>query len=332
MPRPIVELTVDGQPMAAAFYSRLVRLEVVDNEADKADTFSAELEDGPAGALAIPRRGAQVKIWMGYAETGVRYMGAFTVDEVEAACLPYTMRISGKSASMRGGLKQPKERHWDGKTIRQIAGKIAAENGLQPKVDSKIGSRKYEWLGQQDESDLHFLRRIVARHGGMVVIKDEKLIIAPRGAGKSAGGQALTTLVITPPMIVPGSCRVKFVDRPRYKAVIAYWQDRAAAKRRQVRVQSDPKAKAVLKLREPFASEDEAKAAARARAKETRRAADSASVVIEGNIAAMAGAPMTFAGVRAGVDGVEFVQKTVRHSFAKGDGYRTSIEAKAKAT
>ncbi len=328
---PKIVITIDGKPVAGAFYERLVRLEVTDNEADKADTFSAELDDGPRGALAIPRRGAIARIWMGYEETGVRYMGAFTVDEVEVACLPYIMRISGKSASMRKKLKQPKERHWDNKTIKAIAEKIASENGLQAKVDAEIGKHKYEWLGQQDESDLHFLRRIVARHGGMVVVKDEKLIVARRGEGKTPGGQELTPLVVSPPMIVPGTCRVKFVDRPRYRKVIAYWQDRANAQRRKVEAKGDPKAEAVLKLREPFADEAEAKKAAKAKAKEMTRSADSASVTIEGNIAAMAGAPMTFAGVRLGVDGIEFVQQTVRHSFDKNSGYRTTITAKAKA-
>ncbi len=329
--RPKVIVTIDGQPVAGAFYERLVRLEVVDNEADKADTFSAELDDGPGGALAIPRRGALAQVWMGYEGGGIRYMGAFTIDEVEVTCLPYTMRIAGKSASMRAGLKQPKERHWDGKTVREITEKIAGENGLQAKVDSEIGSHKYAWLGQQDESDLHFLRRIVSRLGGIVVVKDEKLIVARRGAGQTAGGREMTALVITPPMIVPGSCRVKFVDRPRYRKVIAYWQDRAVAQRRKVEVDGDPNAKAVLKLREPFADEAEAKKAAGAKAKEMTRSADAASVTVEGNIAAMAGAPIAFAGVRAGVDGVSFVQKTVRHTFSKSGGYRTSIEAKAKA-
>ena len=328
---PKIVVTIDGRPVAGAFYERLVRLEVTDNEADKADTFNAELDDGPRGALAIPRRGAIARIWMGYEETGVRYMGAFTVDEVEVACLPYTMRISGKSASMREKLKQPKERHWDNKTIREVAEKIAGENGLQAKVEEEIGAHKYEWLGQQDESDLHFLRRIVARHGGMVVVKDEKLIIAKRGAGKSTGGAEMTPLIIAPPMIVPGTCRVKFVDRPRYRKVVAYWQDRAQAHRKKVEADGDPKATAVLKLREPFADEAEAKKAATAKAKEMVRSADSASVTIEGNIAAMAGAPMIFAGVRLGVDGNEFIQQIVRHSFDKNSGYRTTITAKAKA-
>ncbi len=328
---PKIIVTIDDQPVAGVFYERLVRLDVTDNEADKADTFSAELEDGPRGALAIPRRGAIARIWMGYEETGVRYMGAFTVDEVEVACLPYTMRISGKSASMRKKLKQPKERHWDKKTIKQVAQKIAGENGLKAQVDQEIGAHKYEWLGQQDESDLHFLRRIVSRLGGMVVVKDEKLIIAKRGAGQTAGGRGLSALIVTPPVIVPGTCHVKFVDRPRYKKVIAYWQDRKQAKRQKVEEQGDPKAKAVLKMREPFADKAEAKKAAKAKAKEMTRSADSASVTIEGNIAAIAGAPVSFAGVRAGVDGIEFIQKTVRHTFSKSSGYRTSIDAKAKA-
>src|SRR5690606_24956089 len=103
MSHPIVELTVDGQPVAGAFYERLVSLTVTDKEGVSSDTFSAELNDGPPDFLRLPRTGAIVDIRLGYRETGVASVGTFTVDKVEAKCLPYSLSISGKAADLRKG-------------------------------------------------------------------------------------------------------------------------------------------------------------------------------------------------------------------------------------
>src|SRR5690606_28134074 len=118
---PIIEMTVDGQPVAGAFYERLVSLTVTDKEGVSSDTFSAELNDGPPNFLALPRTGAIVEIRLGYREAGVSSVGTFTVDKVEAKCLPYGVTISGKAADLRNSkLKETQERHWDNKTLGDI--------------------------------------------------------------------------------------------------------------------------------------------------------------------------------------------------------------------
>src|SRR5690606_26858636 len=95
---PIVEVTVDGQPVAGAFYERLVSLSVTDKEGVSSDTFSASLNDGPPDFLALPRTGAIVDVRLGYRGSGVASVGRFTVDKVDAKCLPYSLEISGKAA------------------------------------------------------------------------------------------------------------------------------------------------------------------------------------------------------------------------------------------
>ncbi|OJU92288.1 MAG: hypothetical protein BGO06_15540 [Shinella sp. 65-6] len=63
--RPRIEITIDGQPVAGAFYERLISVSVTDKEGVKADTFDMELNDGPPQFLAIPRKGAIVDIRIG---------------------------------------------------------------------------------------------------------------------------------------------------------------------------------------------------------------------------------------------------------------------------
>ncbi|KZL16837.1 Phage late control gene D protein (GPD) [Pseudovibrio axinellae] len=52
---------------------------------------------------------------------------------------------------------------------------------------------------------------------------------------------------------------------------------------------------------------------------------------IEGDPALFAVAPFTYAGVRPGVDGLEFIIERVTHSYSKAGGLSTDIEGKAKA-
>lgn len=232
---PIVELTVDGQPMAGAFYERLVSLTVTDKEGMSSDTFSAELNDGPPDFIKLPRKGAVVEIRMGYRETGVTSVGKFTVDKIEARCLPYSLNISGKAADLRSSkLKENQERHWDNKTLKDIVEEVASDAGLEASIDDEIGSHEYEWLAQQDESPIHFLERLARRHNALFSIKNGKLIFAKKGSGQSASGASTGAIIVTPDIIIQGTCQFEVNDRTKYKKVVAYHQDRGKAKRVEV--------------------------------------------------------------------------------------------------
>ena len=131
---PTVSITVDGTPVAGAFYERLKTITVTDKEGSDADTFDMELNDGPPSFLAIPRKGAIVDIRIGYGAP--RSLGKFTVDKVSCKCLPYSMSISGKSADLRSGkLKERQERHWDKKKLKDIVRQVASESGLDAAID-----------------------------------------------------------------------------------------------------------------------------------------------------------------------------------------------------
>lgn len=324
---PQCRITIDGALASGVFMERLISCEVTDKEGVSSDTVSIDLADWPPAA--IPRKGAIIRVWMGYGIAGMVYRGAYTADEIEAHCLPYRMTITGKSADLRKEMKANKERHWDKKTVSAIVSEIAGEHGLAPLVDGSVGAHQYEWMGQQDESDIHFLERLAKRHNAIFAVKDGKLIFARRGAGMTAGGAGLTGIVVTKADLIEGTCKVRFSDRNSYKEVAAYWQDKDEAKRVEVKEPSDPVSSAIYRLGEPFASEDEAKKAAAAKAKELKRAGTTTSCEIIGNPAAFAGAPMTYAGVRPGVDGIPFIIETARLKFSK-DGFTTTLDGKVK--
>lgn len=324
-----IEITVDDQPVAGAFYERLISLSVTDKEGVASDSFSAELNDGPPVFLALPRTGATVEIRIGYGGGSLRSVGRFTVDKVQATCLPYKVSISGKSENRRSGkFRERKERHWDNITVRAVVDQIASENGLTSSIDGAIGSFEYGWLGQQDESDFHFLERLAERHNALFAVKSGSLMFAARGSGLTAGGTFVGSVVVTPPIIVQGSCTFEVNDQTRYKKVVAYHQDKEKAERVEIEVDADADGDSVYRLPEPYADVAEADKAAQAKAKQLKRGEGAASVTVIGDTSIVAGAPLLFQGVRPGLDGVPYLIDAVTHEVSKRGGFTTKISAK----
>jgi len=325
--KPKVEIVVDGAPVAGAFYERLTSVTVTDKEGFASDTFQMELNDGPPDFLAIPRKGAIVDIRVGYG--AARSLGLFVVDKVKVGCLPYSMSISGKARDMRTGkMKQRQERHWDKKKVKDIVGEIASDSGLSASVDEAIGEHEYEWFAQQDESNIHVLRRLAERHNALFKVRDGRLIFSKRGSGNAASGAFLGSVVVLPSKVVPGSCSFEANDRTKYKKVVAYHQDKGKAERVEIDADADADGDSVYRIPEPFADVAEADKAAQAKARELKRGEGAASVTVVGDTAIVAGAPLLFEDVRPGLDGVPYIIDTATHTYRKSEGYRTQISAK----
>lgn len=325
--QPRIEITIDGNPVAGTFYERLVSVTVTDKEGISSDTIDIELNDGPPQFLAIPRKGAIIDVKLGYGS--LRTLGQYTVDKVTPKCLPYSMSISGKAADLRSGkLKERQERHWDDKTLKDIVDEIASESGLSAAVDDEIGAVKYDWLGQQDETNIHFLRRLERRHNALFSIKNGKLIFARRGSAQSSTGSFVGSVVVTPDIVVLGSCSFEANDRTKYKKVVAYYQDKDKAKRVEIEADGDEEGDSVFRIPEPFASPDEADKAAQSKAADLKRGEGAASVTIVGDTGVSAGAALLFQNIRPGLDGVPYVIDTATHTYSKTAGYQTAISAK----
>lgn len=328
MKTPVAEISVNGRPVASIFNERLISVTIVDKEGVTSDSISCELNDGDPFA-EIPKKGDTISARLGYVETGLADFGSYTADDPEVRCLPYGMTVNGKGANVRDQAKQHRSRHWDKKTVKDIVSQIAGENGLSPVIDGEVGAYKYEWFGQQDESDLHVVERLARRHDALFSIKDGKLIFAKKGSGQSAAGKNLTPVVATRYNIVEGTCRVIFAHRQKVKKVKARHQDRKQAKLVEVEEDSDSEGTAEYTLPEPYADPDEAKKAAKAKAKHLKSETIRTAVTVFGDPTIRAGAPFTYAGVRPGVDGIQFIIETATHALSKA-GYTTSIEAKLK--
>lgn len=324
-----VEVTVDGQPVAGAFYERLIELSCEDKEGIESDRFDAKLNDGPPDFLAMPRKGAIVIVKLGLGMMPPRQVGRYVVDTVKGNCLPYSVSIGGKAADLRKGkLKTRGEKHWDGKTVEQIVKDVAGDVGLTAKVAPGIGQHKYDWMAQQDETPLHFLERLARRHNALLTVKDGNLVFAERGGGMALSGASMGQIIVTPDKVVQGSLEFEYSDRNAYGKVTAYYQDKSKAKRIEVEAAGGGASDSVYRLTEPYADAAEADKAAQAKAKQLKRGEGSFSVEMEGDTGITAGAPLVCRDIRPGLDGVPWLIESVTHSYSKSGGFRSKITAK----
>lgn len=325
---PEILVDIDGVPVSGVFFERLVSLSITDREGIRSDTLELVFNDAPPH-LARPRRGAVATVRISFGH-GAAFVGAYVIDRVDNKCLPYTIAVGGHSADLRSEMKTSKSRHWDGTSVKGIVSQIAGEYSLSPKIADAVSGHVYAWIGQQDESDLHFLERLAKRHGALFTIKNGVLLWLERGAGKTADGTVVPPAVIVPPVIVEGSCRVSENDVDRFGKVKAFYQDRAGATRHEVVVDGDVGADGEHVIREPFSSKKEAQAAAEAFAREMLRGLVKTSCSVVGLPELQAGQSIVYRGVRPEVDEREFIAEQVTHKFTKSAGLRTSFEGKLK--
>jgi len=97
---PKFRVLADSLDVTAKIADRLKRLVVSDEAGHNSDAVEIEL-DNRDGAIAIPRTGAELEVFMGYSETGLTRMGLFTAGDISLSGPPDTLTIQGHAANMR---------------------------------------------------------------------------------------------------------------------------------------------------------------------------------------------------------------------------------------
>ena len=319
--QPIYSVNAEGKDITSLVGGRLLSLSVTDKAGLTSDTFEMLIDD-TGDIIEPPRKGAKIRISMGYVETGITFMGTFTVDEVEVSITPQELRISGKAADMRQTLKSQKTRNFDDKTLKDIFGQIAADDGLKLSIDSEIGKTKVDYEPQTEESNLHLMTRLAERYGAIAKVGDGKLVVTKRGSAKSASGSAMPTIIITRQHIKKGRARLK--DRSRYGSVSGTWHDQAKAKRQEIK-ETEGEGPS-YSLRQTFQTEAEARAACRAKLAELQQREADLSFSTQGNPRLSAEAKLQLVGVSRKIDG-DWIVTSVRHTIKGTGGFETQVEA-----
>src|SRR5471032_32343 len=98
---PIFRIVANSADITSLINDRLLLLRTTDKPGMESDEFELRLDDRD-GLVTLPKRGASIEIYLGYAETSLARLGRYVVDEIEVSGPPDTIVIRGKASDMRG--------------------------------------------------------------------------------------------------------------------------------------------------------------------------------------------------------------------------------------
>lgn len=324
--KPVFAISVDGADITKGVEAGLVSITTTDEAGFKSDSVSIEIVD-PLKAIALPRKGARIEVYLGWKHTGTTHVGAYTVDKAGRAGRPSVLKISGNGADLgaTSTLKAQKTRSFDKVTIGTLVGNIAKEHGLKAAVGQDFAEVVIDHLDQVDESDMNLLSRVAVDHGAIFKPADGYLIFTKRGEGKTVTGRALAEVAITEDMCADWN--VELSDRANYQSVVAYWQDTDGATRREVKEgDGDP----TFTIRKPFPNEAAARAGAKAKREALDRGTGAATLTVSiGNPGIFAETPLSLSDFDPQLDGRWMATKVTQSLSASG--YTTAIEAEPPA-
>jgi phage protein D len=321
-PTPEYHITLDGRDLTRKIAPRLVSLSLSESRSDEADTLDITLDDSD-NKLAIPKRGAVLRVAFGWSDTGVVDKGSYTVNEVEHAGAPDVLTIRARSASMTNAMGERIERSWHGETLGAIVRKIAGKHSLKPAIGDALSKLVISHIDQTHESDMSFLTRLAKRYDAVMNVKDANLLFMPIGRGTTASGKKLDSIELT--RAEGDSHRYHVSERENYAGVRAFYHATGRAKRKSV-VVGGGNNHSLKVLPETYATEADAQAAAMAELSRTQRSQATMDYTLAlGRPDLYPELPVYLSGFKPDIDDESWLAKRVRHTIADG-GYTTALE------
>ncbi|MBS7843706.1 phage late control D family protein [Pseudomonas fluorescens] len=324
-PVPAFRLAVDGLDIAQIISPRLMSLELTDNRGVEADQLSITLSDHD-GLLTIPPKGAVVRLWLGWSDTGLVDKGTYTVDETEHSGAPDVLSIRARSADLRKGLKTKRERSWSNTTLGDVLGDIAIGNGLTATIAGALDGLPILQLDQANESDANLISRLGEEFDAVASVKAGCLLCLPAGGGKTASGMDLPHITLT--RAEGDQHRYLQADRDSYDGVRAYYYDVNSAKKQEAIAGGGDNLK---DLRHTYSDQQSALRAARAEFRRLQRGSATLSYTLAmGRPDLIPELTYTLQGVKAEIDEIIWYGGNVQHSLTDSGGYTVSLELESK--
>lgn len=324
-PVPAFRITVDGNDIAMRIAPRLMSLQLTDNRGLEADQLSITLSDHD-GLLTIPPRGAVIRLWLGWSDTGLVDKGSYVVDETEHSGAPDVLSIRARSADLRKGLKTKRERSWSTTTLGKVLRDIALGNGLTAKIASTLDGQAIHQLDQANESDANLLTRLGEDFDAVATVKAGCLVCMPAGGGKTVSGLNLPHITLT--RRDGDQHRFLQADRNSYDGVRAYFYDVNSTKKQEAIAGGGENLK---DLRHTYSDRQSALRAARAELNRLQRGSATLSYTLaKGLPDLIPELTYTLQGVKAEIDEIIWYGGNVQHSLADSSGYTVSLELESK--
>ena len=324
-PVPAFRLTVDGLDIAYMVSPRLMSLELTDNRGVEADQLSITLSDHD-GLLSIPPKGAVLRLWLGWSDTGLVDKGTYTVDETEHSGAPDVLSIRARSADLRKGLKTKRERSWSNTTLGKVIGDIAMGNNLTSTVAGTLGALPILQLDQANESDANLISRLGEEFDAVASVKAGCLLCMPAGGGKTVSGLNLPHITLT--RADGDQHRYLQADRDSYDGVRAYYYDVNSAKKQKAIAGGGDNLK---DLRHTYSDQQSALRAARSEFRRLQRGSATLSYTLAmGRADLIPELTYTLQGVKEEIDEIIWYGGNVQHSLTADGGYTVSLDLESK--
>ena len=317
--KPCFSVIANEQDITGIISDLYEYISITDGTGYESDTCEISLIDDPIRPIELPKKGAELRISMGY-DLAMVDMGLYIVSEVSLSGPPEKMVIRGRavpqltSKSGITSLASQKTRSWPKDTsVSAVVTKIAREHGLDPFVSDAVAKIKLPHFDQSDESDLNFLLRIAKRYDVICKPAGGKLLFVKRG------DIDLPNLILAKEQVSDWEMTSSTSDSAG--TVIAYWHDKKGAKKKEVKVgDGEP----VKRLRHTYQDEKSAYAAAQASLDQSRRGEEKLSLNLPGNPQISAEMPITLLNFREGIAG-DWIVEQCTHNIDKSVGFKTSV-------
>ncbi|EFW82674.1 MULTISPECIES: phage late control D family protein [Pseudomonas syringae group genomosp. 2] len=319
--KPTFRIVADGTDITALINDRLIQLRTTDKPDMDSDEFELRIDDRD-GAVALPSRGADVEVYLGYDGQKLTKIGLYTIDEIEVSGPPDTMVIKGKASSMRGSGKTTRSGSWEDVPLSKIVSDIAARNGWASACNV---ATKVPRADQLNESDYHFITRLAKKYDCTAKVADGKLLVMPRQNGVSASGKAFGVLAITRQDVSRWQFRLG--DRSTHKAVSTKHQDKKTGKLQIVTLNNDTAPDGLPPVhtdRHIYPNKTAAEQAAKARLAAFNRSTAGIRLEMVGRTDLFAERMISVQGFKEGLDG-EYLTDSVEQVFTQA-GWSTTAE------
>ena len=352
---PAVVLSIDGQAFGSNTMSRIIDVTVDDKRGFEADEITITLSDAD-GALAIPSMESMIKVWLGYAETGVVYKGEYKISGFEHTGAPDQLRISAIAADLAAGLAEQQEKTWRKTTLGSIVETIAKKHGYTPKLHKDLAAITIDHITQTNESDASFLMRLANQYDAIATVKQKHLLFMPVGKGQTLSGEAIPTVLIN--RLSGDSHRFSYSSSDNYNAIKAFYlPDKKGSNKQFVLINADniePKKQAANKdkskaqakpdkkqsaltdggektkvLRHVYSNKTNAERGARSAYKKLKRGRAQFSIALAvGRPDLAPETPVQVQGFKDAIDAETWVIEKISHSVSSG-GYISQIDLQA---
>ncbi|EKN3987626.1 phage late control D family protein [Yersinia enterocolitica] len=350
-PRPAFDIKIGGKTQTTV-NDRLISLTLTDNRGFEADMLELVIDDADQ-KVALPKRGAQIDIALGWKGEPLVNKGRFTVDEISHSGPPDQLIVTARSADFRDTFNVKREYSWHDITVGKVVASIASRYGLKAGVSEDLGKIEIEHADQTSESDISFLTRMAEKLGAITTIKNGMLLFMHPGRAVSQSGKLLPAITITRASGDKHSFRV--ADRDAYTGVTAYWLDLNYGKpqktsvRRKRKSKTPPKVKTpastskegnylegvegnVFVMRETYKTERAARRAAAARwSKLQRGAAEFTMTLARGRADLFPELPAVMQGFKPEIDQAAWIITQVTHTIGD-NGFTTALNFEVKIT